>query len=95
MSRLEERAQPLGQAALQGLGAEGTLSHPVWFADGSLKSVRALMAELELESGSPGPRPAFPPLHPHHRRAAASRGPEGLSDLLLIPLATPNSPFFK
>lgn len=29
VSRLEERAQPLGQAALQGLGAEGSLSHPV------------------------------------------------------------------
>ena len=32
VSCLGERAQPLGQAALQDLGTEGTLFPPVWFA---------------------------------------------------------------
>ncbi|XP_061003742.1 uncharacterized protein LOC133059969 [Dama dama] len=72
-------------------GREFTL--PLW--SGSLEGVWALKAELELESGSSGPRPAFPQLYPHHRGTAASHGPESLSDCLLVPPGTPNSSLVK
>lgn len=61
-----------------------------------MEGVWALRAELELESGSSGPRPAFPQL------PAASpwdscplHGPESLSDYVLVPLVAPNSPLVK